>query len=98
RFGIVLDKTGGALEEFKKPLKFGTATILGTGKQIISWIHIYDLCRLLFFAIEHEEISGVYNAVAPKPVSNKELTLMLAKKIRNKLFIPIHVPAFSLKI
>ena len=98
RFGIVLSKTGGALEEFKKPLKFGTAAILGSGKQLMSWIHIDDLCRLLLFAIEHEEISGVYNAVAPKPVTNKALTLILANKIRNKYFVPIHVPEFVLKV
>ena len=98
RLGIVLSKKGGALEEFNKPLKFGIAAILGDGKQIISWIHIDDLCRLLLFAIENENISGVYNAVSPQPVTNKELTLELAKQVRGKLFIPVHVPAFSLKL
>jgi len=98
RFGIVLSKNGGALEEFKKPLNFGVAAILGDGKQIISWIHIDDLCRMLLFAIENENISGIYNAVSLKPVTNKELTLTLAKQMRGKLYIPVHVPAFSLKL
>jgi uncharacterized protein (TIGR01777 family) len=98
RFGIVLSETGGALSAFKKPLNFGIAAILGDGKQIISWIHIDDLCRLLLFAIENENISGVYNAVAPQPVTNKELTLTLAKQMRGKFFIPVHVPAFVLKL
>ena len=98
RFGIVLSKEGGALSEFKKSLKFGVAAILGNGKQIISWIHIDDLCRLLLFAIEHEYISGVYNAVAPQPVSNKSFTLLLAKTMRGKFFIPVHVPVFALKL
>ncbi len=93
-----MSEKGGALEEFKKPLKFGIAGIIGNGKQIISWIHIDDLCRLLLFAIEHENISGIYNAVAPQAVTNKELTLTLAKKIRGKFFIPVHVPAFALKL
>jgi len=97
RFGIVLSKKGGALEKFKKPLKFGIAAILSDGKQIVSWVHIDDLCRLLLFAIEHENISGVYNAVAPKPVSNKEFTLILAEQIRGKSFMPFHVPSFILK-
>jgi uncharacterized protein (TIGR01777 family) len=96
RFGIVLSKKGGALEEFKKPLKFGVAAILSNGKQTISWIHIDDLCRLLLFAIENENISGIYNAVAPKPVSNKELTLKLAKQMPGKFFMPAHIPAFIL--
>jgi uncharacterized protein (TIGR01777 family) len=98
RFGIVLSKKGGALKEFKKPLKFGVAAILGDGKQIISWIHIDDLCRLLLFAIEHDNILGIYNAVAPKPVSNKEFTLTLAKQLHSKLFIPVHVPEFVLQL
>ena len=98
RFGIVLSEKGGALDEFKKPLKFGIAGILDDGKQIISWIHIDDLCRLLLFAIENENISGVYNAVAPQPVTNKELTLTLAKNMRGKFFIPVHVPAVALKL
>jgi len=98
RFGIVLSEKGGALDEFKKPLKFGIAGILDDGKQIISWIHIDDLCRLLLFAIENENISGIYNAVAPQPVTNKELTLTLAKNMRGKFFIPVHVPAFALKL
>jgi uncharacterized protein len=98
RFGIVLSEKGGALEEFKKPLKFGIAAILGNCKQIISWIHIHDVCRLLLFAIEHETVSGIYNAVALRPVSNKELTLTLAKQMRGKRFISAYLPSFILKI
>ncbi|MBK9463797.1 MAG: TIGR01777 family protein [Chitinophagaceae bacterium] len=97
RIGIVLSKDGGALKEFIKPLKFGVAAILGSGKQIISWIHIDDLVRLFIMAMENETWQGTYNAVAPNPVSNKELTLQLAKS-RKKFFIPIHVPTFVLKI
>ncbi|MEI9911894.1 MAG: TIGR01777 family oxidoreductase [Bacteroidota bacterium] len=97
RTGIVLSNDGGALAEFKKPLKFGTAAILGNGKQIISWIHIDDLVRLYITAIEDENMNGVYNAVSPNPVSNKQLTLQLAKISRGKFFIPIYVPSFILK-
>ncbi|MBS1747227.1 MAG: TIGR01777 family oxidoreductase [Bacteroidetes bacterium] len=98
RLGIVFSKSGGALEEFKKPMKRGFAAILGNGKQVISWIHIDDLCRMFLFALEHENMKGVYNAVSPKPVTNKSLTIQLAKQLRNKFFIPVHVPSFILKI
>jgi NAD dependent epimerase/dehydratase family enzyme len=57
-----------------------------------------DLCRLYLDAIENENLSGVYNAVAPKPVSNKEFTIQLAKAMNGNWFIPIPVPAFALKI
>ena len=98
RIGILLSKEGGALTEFMKPLRFGIATILGSGSQMMSWIHIDDLVNMFIYALENEKMSGVYNAVAPKPVSNKELVLTLAKTMKGKFFIPVHVPAFVLKL
>jgi uncharacterized protein len=98
RTGIVLTDDGGAYKEFKAPLKFGVASILGNGKQMVSWIHIDDLCRQFIFALENENIRGSYNAVAPMPVSNKTLTLEIAKNVKGKFYIPIHVPTFVLKI
>lgn len=98
RTGIVLSNAGGALVEFKKPLMARTAAILGSGKQMISWIHIDDLCYQFIYAIEHNNLSGVYNAVAPFPVNNKTLTLTLAKKYCGSFYLPIYVPAFALKI
>ena len=97
RFGIVLANGGGAFAEFKKPIRFGIASILGSGKQVISWIHISDLCRLIMYVLENERMEGVYNAVAPSPVANKELILQLAQRMRGKTFIPIHVPSWVLK-
>lgn len=98
RTGIVLSNDGGALVEFKKPIRYGVAAIIGSGKQVISWIHIDDLVRLYIAAIENKSMNGSYNAVAPNPVSNKELTLQLAKITRGKFFIPLYVPSFILKI
>lgn len=96
RIGIVLSNDGAAYKEFKKPVQFGAATILGNGNQVVSWIHIQDLVRLFTTAIENDNWAGVYNAVAPHPVSNKELILRIAKE-KGKFFIPFHVPAFALK-
>lgn len=98
RTGIVLSNDGGALVEFKKPLQMGIAAILGNGKQIISWIHIEDLCRMFIHAIENTKLTGSFNAVAPMPVSNKTLTLTLAKLLKRRFFISMHVPAFILKL
>ncbi len=98
RTGITVSNDGGAFKEFKKPLKLGVAGILGDGKQIISWIHIDDLCRMYIEAIENNEMNGVYNAVAPAPVSNKKFVLEMAEKIKHKFFIPINAPAFLLKL
>ncbi len=98
RMGIVLSNDGGALSAFKKPLRFGIAPILGSGKQMISWIHIVDVVRLVAFVLEKESLQGCFNAVAPRPVDNKTLMLTLAKKLRGQFYIPIYVPSFLLKI
>ena len=98
RTGIVLSNKGGAYPEFKSSLKFGVASILGSGKQMISWIHIDDLCRQYIFALENETLVGSYNSVAPKPVDNKTMTLAIAKTIKGTFYIPVHVPQFVLTV
>jgi len=98
RTGIVLSNEGGAFPEFLKPVRFGIAGILGTGKQVISWIHIEDICRIYMEAMTNKTWSGVFNAVAPNPVSNKTFTLELAKKMKGSFFIQVPVPDFILRI
>ena len=98
RTGIVLSNDGGALAEFKKPIALGVAGILGNGKQIVSWIHITDLCRIFEHAIVKDDLHGAYNAAAPAPVSNKELTMQLAQLMKGSFFVPMHVPGFVLKL
>ena len=97
RIGIVFNKKGGALAEFLKPAKFALATILGTGKQIVSWIHYQDLCKMIQYAIKTPAVQGVYNAVAPNPVTNKKLVLTIAKNTY-PIYFPSFVPGFLLKI
>jgi uncharacterized protein len=96
RTGIVLSREGGAYKEFEKPLHFGITSILGSGKQVISWIHIDDMVRLYIAALEDEAWKGTYNAVAPVPVTNRELVLSMARQ-KNKVFVPIPVPSIVLK-
>lgn len=98
RTGLVLSRHSGALAEFRKPVRFGVAAILGSGRQIMSWIHIDDLCRLYLEAIVRDEWSGVYNAVAPAPVSDRVLTTELARRLKGRYFVPIYVPSFLLKM
>jgi uncharacterized protein (TIGR01777 family) len=97
RFGIVLGKESGAFKEFEGPTRWGVAPILGSGKQVISWIHIDDLSRLIVAAIENENMRGVYNAVSPEPVTNAALMKSI-RKHKKGIQIPVHVPAFALKM
>jgi len=96
RTGIVLSTNGGAYPQFKKTLPFGVASVLGSGRQVVSWIHIDDLVRLFIEAIRNSKMSGAYNAVAPQPVDNRTLIVAIAKA-RSKPFVVVPVPAFVLK-
>ncbi|MFL5771621.1 MAG: TIGR01777 family oxidoreductase, partial [Flavisolibacter sp.] len=96
RTGIVLGNGGGAYPEFKKTLPFGMATILGSGKQVISWIHLEDLVQMYSDVLQKKQYSGIYNGVSPNPVSNRRLILAIASQ-RQKFFVPVHIPSFVLK-
>lgn len=97
RIGIVLSTKGGALREFIKPLKWGIAAVLGKGNQIISWVHIDDLVNMFMAAIENPQMQDVYNAVAPAPVSNRELVKTLAQSYPGRS-IRMSVPSWVLKL
>jgi NAD dependent epimerase/dehydratase family enzyme len=94
RVGIVLSKDGGALAEFLKTLQFGIAGIPGNGQQMMSWIHIEDVCRIFLHLIKNPS-NDVYNAVADDPVSTNKLfdTILQFKK-----GIKVHIPSFLLKV
>ena len=97
RIGVVLSTEGGALPRIVQPIRLGAGAPLGSGQQYISWVHQDDLCQLFVYALEHENIEGVYNAVAPRPVTNEELTKRAAKILHKPLFLP-NVPAFAIRL
>lgn len=97
RIGIVMAKEGGAFPEFARSFRFGVKALLGSGRQVVSWIHINDLVNIFIRAIETESMTGIYNAVAPHPVTNKEMMKAIGKA-KGKFFLPMIVPAFALKI
>ncbi|MEM0965143.1 MAG: TIGR01777 family oxidoreductase [Verrucomicrobiota bacterium] len=81
RVSFVLGRNGGALKRLKLLGRFFLGGAVGTGKQFYSWIHIDDLCRMYEWAIEHEEIAGLYNATGPGPVRNKIFMQALRRAI-----------------
>lgn len=97
RIGMVLSNEEGLLSRLKKALQWGIVGIPGNGTQIVSWIHIEDLCRMMVFAAQHIHVQGSMNAVATMPVSIKELSLQYARS-RKKRFILLYVPGFLLRL
>lgn len=96
RLGIVLQANEGFLGKTTVPANFGLSAAFGSGKQKISWIHIDDLVAVFSWIIENEA-SGIFNATADQPVSNKEMTAAIAKAIHRPYFLP-NIPKAILKV
>lgn len=97
RTGVVLSRAGGALEKLAMPVKFFAGAPLGSGKQVVNWIHLDDLCRLYMKAIEDPSMTGPYNAVTPHPVTNRMLTEEIARALKKPLWLP-PVPGFIVRL
>lgn len=96
RTGIILDEQAGALPKLMQPIKLGAGAPLGSGKQWQSWIHIEDMVGIYYHILKNK-LSGIYNGVAPHPVTNKELTVAVADVLNKPLILP-KVPKFALKL
>lgn len=86
RFGLVLSKQG-ALQKMDFPVRFNMGACLGKGKQFIPWIHIDDVCSMIQFVLKNK-VTGIFNAVAPDSVTNKEMTHLLAQLHNKKIWLP----------
>lgn len=95
RIGVVLDPHGGALQRMLPPFRLGLGGRLGSGRQWMSWIHLADLIELIRFAVE-QPVRGVFNGVAPEPVTNQEFTRHLAATLHRPAVFP--VPPLALKL
>ena len=96
RIGLVLAKDGGALPQIVKPIRFGAGAAFGDGKQWQSWIHVQDLADIFMYLLQHQ-LEGVYNAVAPNAVTNKELTKVAANVLKRPLILP-NIPKFVMRL
>lgn len=97
RIGIVLMKKGGALEKMAKPFKYNVGAALASGKQIIPWIHVEDLIRMIHQGILSNEMQGPYNACSPHPINNNTFSKLLAKTLKKTIWLP-NIPSFVLRL
>ncbi|MDD2903712.1 MAG: TIGR01777 family oxidoreductase [Syntrophales bacterium] len=95
RFGIVLGKGGGALQQMSRAFKMFLGGKIGSGEQWFSWIHQEDQARAFLFVKDHPEIAGPVNFTSPNPVRNRELTKALGRALGRPTFMT--APAFMVR-
>ena len=93
RTGLVISKRGGLLKQLLLPFKLGVGGPIAGGEQFMSWIHIDDEVGLLLWALDNDRVSGIVNATAPNPVTNRELSKALGRALHRPAFMPI--PKFA---
>src|SRR5580698_7195582 len=95
RTGLALAKDGGLLRRMLPPFQWSVGGRLGSGRQVMSWIHRDDWTSMVTWALETPEVSGPLNATAPKPVTNAEFTRALARAVHRPAWVM--VPPFVLR-
>ena len=96
RIGIVLAENGGALKEIVQTKSLRVLPVMGSGKQIYAWIHIQDVGQIIMYCLQ-QKLSGIYNAVAPNPVSLKSI-IQHYQQVSGKWYVQMPVPTFALKL
>ncbi len=96
RFGFIVAPHGGAMEKLRPLFRLGLGGELGSGRQWMPWVHIDDICGLIIHLLEREDLSGVFNATAPNPVTNATFTRLLAETLHRPAFF--RVPALALRM
>lgn len=96
RTGLALSKDGGALKKMVMPFMLGLGATLGSGDQVMSWIHVDDWTALVAWLIQNDRAAGPFNATAPGPVTNHTFTRTLARVLHRPALL--HAPGFVLKV
>jgi uncharacterized protein (TIGR01777 family) len=95
RFGIVLGPGGGALEEMARPFRLFAGGPIGSGEQVVSWVHLEDAVGVVLSAVKDEAISGPVNVVAPGALTQAELAAELGRALSRPAWL--RVPAVALR-
>jgi len=96
RIGVVLAARGGALARMLTPFRLGAGGVVGSGRQVVSWIALDDLVGAIHHVVFVDDVAGPVNAVAPGAVTNADLTHTLGRVLGRPAVLPLPAPAVRL--
>lgn len=96
RFGVVLEKGGGALGKILLPFRLGAGGPIGSGDQWMSWVDREDVIRAIEWVIGNADARDVYNVAAPEPIRNRDFARELGRALHRPALLP--TPAFALRL
>jgi uncharacterized protein (TIGR01777 family) len=98
RTGLLLTKEAGLLGELMLPFKLGVGGPVAGGRNYMPWISLDDEVGLLLWALDTPSVSGVYNASAPNPVTNREFSKALGRALHRPAVMPVPKLAVKLRL
>lgn len=96
RTGLVLGTGSEALRRMAQPFKWFVGGPIGSGRQVMSWVHLDDVIGVMLYALANQHVSGPINVTAPNPVRNREFSKALARVLHRPSLFP--APAFMLRL
>lgn len=96
RFGVVLDKSGGALAKMLPAYRLGLGGKIGSGRQWFPWIYLTDLIAAVQFVLANDSLRGPINFCAPQAVRNRDFSNALAAAVHRPAFFA--VPSLALRL
>lgn len=89
RTAPILSKNSGLIKQLRVPFKLGLGGPIAGGEQFLPWIHLEDEVALILWALDSDQVSGVLNASAPNPVTNREFSKALGRAFHRPAVIPV---------
>jgi uncharacterized protein (TIGR01777 family) len=96
RISAVLARDGGALAKLLTPFRLGMGAVMGSGRQVMSWIALADVLGAIGHVLRTPALRGPVNFASPNPVTNREFTKTLAKVLHRPAVL--RVPAAMVKM
>jgi uncharacterized protein (TIGR01777 family) len=89
RTAPILSKNSGLIKQLRLPFKLGLGGPIAGGEQFLSWITLEDEIALILWALDGDSVSGVINASAPSPVTNREFSKALGRALNRPAVFPV---------
>ncbi|MGE7953840.1 TIGR01777 family oxidoreductase [Lysinibacillus xylanilyticus] len=96
RFGVILGRTSGALPSMLLPYKLHIGGTIGSGEQWLSWVHVEDVARAIYFAITNNDIHGPFNVTTPHATRMKDFGITIASVMGKRHWMP--VPSIAMRL
>jgi uncharacterized protein (TIGR01777 family) len=96
RIGLVLSGRGGALARMLLPFRLGLGGVVGSGRQVASWIALDDVVGAIHHLLFADGVAGPVNLAAPVAVPHRELVRTLGRVLRRPTRLPL--PAAAVRV